>query len=82
MPDFQLASDFQMTGDQPRAVERLADGVNEGLVHQTLLGVTGSGKTFTMANIIQEVQRPTLVIAHNKTLAAQLGHRVQGVLSK
>ena len=72
MPDFQLASDFQMTGDQPRAVERLADGVNEGLVHQTLLGVTGSGKTFTMANIIQEVQRPTLVIAHNKTLAAQL----------
>ncbi len=72
MPDFQLASDFRMTGDQPRAVERLVEGVNEGMVHQTLLGVTGSGKTFTMANIIQEVQRPTLVIAHNKTLAAQL----------
>ena len=72
MPEFQLASDFQMTGDQPRAVERLASGVQEGLVHQTLLGVTGSGKTFTMANIIQDVQRPTLVIAHNKTLAAQL----------
>ena len=72
MPDFQLASDFQMTGDQPGAVERLVSGVEEGLVHQTLLGVTGSGKTFTMANIIQEVQRPTLVIAHNKTLAAQL----------
>ena len=72
MPDFQLASDFKMTGDQPRAVARLADGIKEGLVHQTLLGVTGSGKTFTMANIIQEVQQPTLVIAHNKTLAAQL----------
>ena len=72
MPEFQLASDFRMTGDQPKAVERLSDGVREGLVHQTLLGVTGSGKTFTMANIIQEVQRPTLVIAHNKTLAAQL----------
>ncbi|MBM3942065.1 MAG: excinuclease ABC subunit UvrB [SAR202 cluster bacterium] len=72
MPDFQLVADFKMTGDQPRAVQRLADGVREGLAHQTLLGVTGSGKTFTMANIVQEVQRPTLVIAHNKTLAAQL----------
>ena len=72
MPDFQLASDFKMTGDQPRAVERLVEGVNEGVVQQALMGVTGSGKTFTMANIIQEVQRPTLVMAHNKTLAAQL----------
>ena len=72
MPDFALASDFRMTGDQPRAVQRLANGVREGLDLQTLMGVTGSGKTFTMANIIQEVQRPTLVIAHNKTLAAQL----------
>ncbi len=72
MPDFQLASEFKMTGDQPGAVQRLTNGIKEGLVHQTLLGVTGSGKTFTMANIIQEVQRPTLVIAHNKTLAAQL----------
>ena len=72
MPAFELASDFKMTGDQPRAVERLVGGVNEGLVHQTLMGVTGSGKTFTMANIIEELQRPTLVIAHNKTLAAQL----------
>ena len=72
MPDFALASDFRMTGDQPRAVQRLANGVREGLNQQTLMGVTGSGKTFTMANIIQEVQRPTLVIAHNKTLAAQL----------
>ena len=72
MPEFQLASDFQMTGDQPPAVERLVDGVRKGVVQQALLGVTGSGKTFTMANIVQEVQRPTLVIAHNKTLAAQL----------
>ena len=72
MPDFQIASDFQMTGDQPKAVKRLVAGVDDGTVHQTLMGVTGSGKTFTMANIIQEVQRPTLVMAHNKTLAAQL----------
>ena len=72
MPDFSLASDFKMTGDQPGAVERLVQGVSRGFQRQTLLGVTGSGKTFTMANIIQEVQRPTLVIAHNKTLAAQL----------
>ena len=72
MPEFQLASDFQMTGDQPRAVERLVDGIRQGVVQQALMGVTGSGKTFTMANIVQEVQRPTLVIAHNKTLAAQL----------
>ena len=72
MPDFEIASDFKMTGDQPKAVKRLVEGVDDGTVHQTLLGVTGSGKTFTMANIIQEVQRPTLVIAHNKTLAAQL----------
>lgn len=72
MPDFTIASDFQMTGDQPQAVARLTDGVQAGVVQQALLGVTGSGKTFTMANIVQEVQRPTLVIAHNKTLAAQL----------
>ena len=69
---FQLASDFGMTGDQPAAVSRLAEGVSGGEERQTLLGVTGSGKTFTMANIVQEVQRPTLVMAHNKTLAAQL----------
>ena len=72
MPDFTIASDFQMTGDQPQAVARLVDGVQAGVTQQALLGVTGSGKTFTMANIVQEVQRPTLVIAHNKTLAAQL----------
>ena len=69
---FQLTSDFKMTGDQPQAVARLAEGVRNGLTYQTMLGVTGSGKTFTMANIVQEVQRPTLVMAHNKTLAAQL----------
>ncbi len=72
MVDFQLTADFKMTGDQPDAVGRLVAGVSEGLEYQTLLGVTGSGKTFTMANIVQEVQRPTIVIAHNKTLAAQL----------
>jgi len=69
---FDLVADFKMTGDQPAAVSRLASGLNEGIDRQSLLGVTGSGKTFTMANIIQEVQRPTLVMAHNKTLAAQL----------
>ena len=69
---FQLTSDFKMTGDQPQAVARLAEGVRNDLTYQTMLGVTGSGKTFTMANIVQEVQRPTLVMAHNKTLAAQL----------
>ena len=61
-----------MTGDQPQAVDRLVEGLNKDFKHQTLLGVTGSGKTFTMANVIERVQRPTLVICHNKTLAAQL----------
>ncbi len=69
---FQLAADFGMTGDQPGAVARLADGVERGMSRQSLMGVTGSGKTFTMANIVQQLQRPTLVMAHNKTLAAQL----------
>jgi excinuclease ABC subunit B len=69
---FELVADFKMTGDQPQAVSRLSQGVNEGAIYQTMLGVTGSGKTFTMANIVQEVQRPTIVMAHNKTLAAQL----------
>ena len=69
---FQLVSDFSMTGDQPEAVETLTQGIFRGEKHQTLMGVTGSGKTFTMANLIQRVQRPTLVISHNKTLAAQL----------
>ena len=70
--EFKLVSDYQMRGDQPQAVEALCRGVEAGMPHQVLLGVTGSGKTFTMANIIQRVQRPALVIAHNKTLAAQL----------
>ena len=69
---FELVADFEMTGDQPAAVSRLSEGVVNGAERQTMLGVTGSGKTFTMANIVQQVQRPTLVMAHNKTLAAQL----------
>ncbi|NCP66809.1 excinuclease ABC subunit UvrB [bacterium] len=69
---FTLASDFKPTGDQPKAIKSLVKGLNNGLRHQTLLGATGTGKTFTMANIINEVQRPTLILAHNKTLAAQL----------
>ncbi len=72
MPEFKIVSDFRMTGDQPQAVDRLVEGLNLGFERQTLLGVTGSGKTFTMANVIERVQRPTLVICHNKTLAAQL----------
>jgi len=72
MPELEIASDFQPTGDQPEAVDKLVEGLNKGHRYQTLRGVTGSGKTFTMANIIQQAQRPTLVIAHNKTLAAQL----------
>ena len=69
---FKVVSKFKPTGDQPEAIEKLSEGINNGLKHQTLLGVTGSGKTFTMANIIEKVQKPTLVIAHNKTLAYQL----------
>jgi excinuclease ABC subunit B len=69
---FELQADYNPTGDQPKAIAELVQGVFDGLKHQTLLGVTGSGKTFTMANVIEKVQKPTLVIAHNKTLAAQL----------
>src|SRR5580693_21113 len=69
---FELYADYSPAGDQPQAIEKLVDGLTSGLAHQTLLGVTGSGKTFTVANVIQQVQRPTLVLAHNKTLAAQL----------
>lgn len=72
MPKFQLVSKYQPTGDQPQAIEQLTAGLRAGMREQTLLGVTGSGKTFTMANIIQNVQKPTLILAHNKTLAAQL----------
>ena len=72
MDKFVLHSAYKPTGDQPQAIKSLVDGINDGLRYQTLLGVTGSGKTFTMANVIEKVNRPTLVIAHNKTLAAQL----------
>ncbi len=72
MPKFELVSKYQPTGDQPFAIKQLTEGLNAGIREQTLLGVTGSGKTFTMANIIQNVQKPTLILAHNKTLAAQL----------
>ncbi|MCW8127095.1 excinuclease ABC subunit UvrB [Microbulbifer halophilus] len=69
---FQVVSKYEPAGDQPKAIEALVEGVGDGLSHQTLLGVTGSGKTFTMANIVEQVQRPAIVMAHNKTLAAQL----------
>ena len=72
MADFKLVSDFNPSGDQPRAINELVDGINSNIKHQTLLGVTGSGKTYTIAKVIEKVQRPTLVISHNKTLAAQL----------
>ena len=72
MDHFELVSEFQPTGDQPQAIEQLVAGFREGNQFETLLGVTGSGKTFTMANVIQQLQKPTLIIAHNKTLAAQL----------
>jgi len=72
MDQFVLKSEYKPTGDQPQAIEKLVQGFREGNQCQTLLGVTGSGKTFTMANVIEQLNRPTLVIAHNKTLAAQL----------
>src|SRR4030043_2430401 len=72
MNRFRLVSDFEPKGDQPQAIEQLSEGVLKKASHQVLLGVTGSGKTFTMANVIETVQKPTLVISHNKTLAAQL----------
>ena len=70
--DFRINSPFNPTGDQPQAINELVKGLNRGDRHQTLLGVTGSGKTFTIANVIEKVQRPTLILSHNKTLAAQL----------
>lgn len=73
MPDkFCLKSEYKPTGDQPEAIQKLTEGIENGLSEQVLLGVTGSGKTFTMANIVANVNKPTLVLAHNKTLAAQL----------
>ena len=70
--EFKLSSSYQPTGDQPSAIKQLVDGLNKNEKSQTLLGVTGSGKTFTIANVIQQVNRPTLILSHNKTLAAQL----------
>ena len=75
---FELQADYSPAGDQPAAIERLIDGLESGLAHQTLLGVTGSGKTHTVARVIEHVQRPTLVLAHNKTLAAQLYGELHG----
>jgi excinuclease ABC subunit B len=72
MPDFKIHTDFTLQGDQPLAIDRLVDGLKAGLPHQVLLGVTGSGKTFTIAKVIERLQRPTIVLAPNKTLAAQL----------
>ena len=82
MANFKIVSDFKPTGDQPQAIEKLVSGLNSGQQHQVLLGVTGSGKTFTMANVIQKVQRPTLVISHNKTLAGQLAQEFRSLFPK
>jgi len=79
MQKFRIVSEFSPTGDQPQAIEKLSQGVIDGLKHQVLLGVTGSGKTFTIANVVEKVQKPTLVIAHNKTLAAQLYNEFKGL---
>ncbi|MEK7868491.1 MAG: DEAD/DEAH box helicase family protein, partial [Candidatus Omnitrophota bacterium] len=72
MPKFQLVAPFKPCGDQQQAIDKLTEGLQKNLKYQTLFGVTGSGKTFTMANVVSNVQRPTLVVSHNKTLAAQL----------
>ena len=72
MADFEVVSDYKPLGDQPRAIEEIVDGMQRGIMHQTLLGITGSGKTATMSWVIEKLQRPTLVMAPNKTLAAQL----------
>ena len=72
MPDFEVVSRYEPSGDQPEAIDTLVQGLENGIDEQVLLGVTGSGKTYTMAKVIERVQRPTLVLAHNKILAAQL----------
>jgi excinuclease ABC subunit B len=78
MKNFKLHSEYQACGDQPAAIELLVKGINEGQEHQVLLGITGSGKTFTIASLIERVNRPTIVMAHNKTLAAQLYQEFRG----
>src|SRR6202522_2507816 len=82
MPAFEIVSNNKPAGDQPKAITSLVSGLRQGMRDQTLLGVTGSGKTFTAANVIQEVQKPTLVIAHNKTLAAQLANEFRELFPK
>src|SRR5208283_843395 len=79
---FELSAPYAPAGDQPQAIARLTEGVLSGVRHQTLLGVTGSGKTFTVANVIRNVNKPTLVISHNKTLAAQLYAEFKGFFPK
>jgi excinuclease ABC subunit B len=79
---FQLVTDYQPAGDQPAAIAQLIEGLQDGLAQQTLLGVTGSGKTFTIANVIDQLQRPALVLAPNKTLAAQLYGELKGFFPK
>ena len=79
---FTVVSDYSPAGDQPEAIKGLVEGLENGLAGQTLLGVTGSGKTFTIANVIQEVQRPTLVLVHHKTLAAQLSGEFKSFFPK
>ena len=76
--DFQLTSKYKPTGDQPDAIRQLTDGIQDGVPAQVLLGVTGSGKTFTVANVIANVGKPTLILSHNKTLAAQLYQEMKG----
>ena len=79
MANFKLTTDLKPAGDQPQAIKKLTEYINAGEKYQTLLGVTGSGKTFTIANVIEQVQMPTLVIAHNKTLAAQLAQEYREI---
>ena len=76
--DFKLTSKYSPTGDQPEAIEQLTEGIKEGIPAQVLLGVTGSGKTFTVANVIANANKPTLILSHNKTLAAQLYEEMKG----
>ena len=82
MPEFHVVSDFQPTGDRPQAIDLLVQGLRQEFRHQTLLGATGTGKTFTIANVVQQIQMPTLVMSHNKTLAAQLFGEFRGFFPK
>lgn len=81
MKNFKLVSMYKPSGDQPKAIKELVDGLKENKQHQVLLGVTGSGKTFTLANVINETNRPALVISHNKTLAAQIYQELKRIIS-